>query len=242
MLQVPTVTQNDLHVFHARVFGSAAPPTGLLDRTQESEHGPTVDYDGQDEEVTLGYYPDGNKRTLTDEQIAMFRHSEIYSIIRERQIRRENEEADGVEIPGKVIPDVEEGARISVPLDVERGLQPNDDSITAAERPEERISKGSTIASSGIKRKRHEADFGDTREPTHRRLARELDSVITTDEVLDYGDEPSVPEETPATWAKPSQQAAASNIESVASTIDQNEQGPDAPLEGKRIWWPILGT
>lgn len=30
----------------------------------------------------LGYYPDGRKRTLTDEQIAIFRHSEIQELLR----------------------------------------------------------------------------------------------------------------------------------------------------------------
>jgi hypothetical protein len=37
----------------------------------------------------LGYYPDGVKRTLTDEQIAIFRHSEIQTLLRERRKRRE---------------------------------------------------------------------------------------------------------------------------------------------------------
>ena len=40
----------------------------------------------------LGYYPDGTKRTLTDEQIAMFRHSEIQSILRKRRLQKENGE------------------------------------------------------------------------------------------------------------------------------------------------------
>jgi len=32
---------------------------------------------------TLGYYDDGVKRTLTDDQVAMFRHSETQAILRE---------------------------------------------------------------------------------------------------------------------------------------------------------------
>ena len=47
-----------------------------------------------DEDDGLGYYSDGVKRTLTDEQVAMFRHSEIYAIQRQRQVARENLEAD----------------------------------------------------------------------------------------------------------------------------------------------------
>ena len=45
----------------------------------------------------LGYYSDGVKRTLTDEQVAMFRHSEIYAIQRARQVAKENGDADGGE-------------------------------------------------------------------------------------------------------------------------------------------------
>lgn len=47
--------------------------------------------DGEvEEDDGLGYYPDGVKRTLTDEQIAMFRHSEYQALerAREREISR----------------------------------------------------------------------------------------------------------------------------------------------------------
>lgn len=44
-------------------------------------------YDEEDD--GLGYYSDGTKRTITDEQIAMFRHSEIHAILRKRRLRRE---------------------------------------------------------------------------------------------------------------------------------------------------------
>jgi len=45
----------------------------------------------EDEDDGLGYYDDGVKRTLTDEQIAMFRHSEIETLLRERRLRLEAE-------------------------------------------------------------------------------------------------------------------------------------------------------
>lgn len=38
--------------------------------------------DDYEEDDGLGYYPDGGKRTLTDEQIAMFRHSELQALQR----------------------------------------------------------------------------------------------------------------------------------------------------------------
>jgi hypothetical protein len=47
----------------------------------------------------LGYYPDGTKRTLTDEQIAMFRHSEIQAILRKRRLQKENGESSDCKSP-----------------------------------------------------------------------------------------------------------------------------------------------
>lgn len=53
-----------------------------------------VDESPYNDEDDLGYYPDGVKRTLTDEQIEIFRHSEIHSLLRERQLREENRSED----------------------------------------------------------------------------------------------------------------------------------------------------
>ena len=41
------------------------------------------------EDDGLGYYEDGTKRTLTDEQIAMFRHSEIQTLLRDHRHAQE---------------------------------------------------------------------------------------------------------------------------------------------------------
>lgn len=38
----------------------------------------------------LGCYEDGGRRTITDDQIAMFRHSEIEQLLRERRLQRAN--------------------------------------------------------------------------------------------------------------------------------------------------------
>lgn len=42
----------------------------------------------------LGYYEDGVRRTLTDEQITMFRHSEIQRLLLARRQQREQEEQE----------------------------------------------------------------------------------------------------------------------------------------------------
>ncbi|KAL9110290.1 MAG: hypothetical protein Q9227_005197 [Pyrenula ochraceoflavens] len=84
--------QEDLLTFHEQHFHKrrdhesirvAFPTTKSTSLEYQSE--PRVwDDDG------LGYYTDGIKRTLTDEQIAMFRHSEIQRLVREKQIEAEN--------------------------------------------------------------------------------------------------------------------------------------------------------
>jgi hypothetical protein len=43
------------------------------------------EYTEEAEDDGLGYYEDGVKRTLTDEQIAIFRHSEIQTLLRNRR-------------------------------------------------------------------------------------------------------------------------------------------------------------
>ncbi|QSZ37513.1 hypothetical protein DSL72_008611 [Monilinia vaccinii-corymbosi] len=86
-MSAPEVTQNDIVAFHAAHFGGTSTEhfaqqfLGPVEGTYEEE----VEDDG------LGYYPDGVKRTLTDEQIAIFRHSEIQAI---RRKRRHAEEAN----------------------------------------------------------------------------------------------------------------------------------------------------
>ncbi|KAJ9625088.1 hypothetical protein H2203_005042 [Taxawa tesnikishii (nom. ined.)] len=83
---VPSVTEQDLYAFHASHFAQAPLPSRFF----VSPEGPEDFYEEDD---GLGYYPDGAKRTLTDEQIAMFRHSETQTLLRERRQRRERAES-----------------------------------------------------------------------------------------------------------------------------------------------------
>ncbi|KAF2437448.1 hypothetical protein P171DRAFT_459216 [Karstenula rhodostoma CBS 690.94] len=84
-LPIPTVTADDLRQFHAKHFPNAPAPKPYI-------HG--VDHEAQHEycddgDDGLGYYEDGVKRTLTDEEVAIFRHSEIQRILLERRRRKE---------------------------------------------------------------------------------------------------------------------------------------------------------
>jgi hypothetical protein len=108
-LQIPTVTivrvlrpahdnllivaQDDLRAFHAQHFPHAPAPEYILHGTEPATEATEEYYEEYyEEDDGLGYYPDGTKRTLTDEQIAMFRHSEIHATLRKRQLRKENGE------------------------------------------------------------------------------------------------------------------------------------------------------
>ncbi len=87
--------------FHAAHFSSTSVEHFALHFLGPAEDEET-NYEEGNEEVQddgLGYYEDGVKRTLTDEQIAMFRHSEIQTLLRERRRTREAKEEDEPESP-----------------------------------------------------------------------------------------------------------------------------------------------
>ncbi|KNG82280.1 hypothetical protein ANOM_010106 [Aspergillus nomiae NRRL 13137] len=87
-LHIPPVTIEDLQAFQAKHFPGSA--QSLVSEYASNEN---VADELADDDDGLGYYPDGVKRTLTDEQIKIFRHSEIHSLLRERQLREEEEES-----------------------------------------------------------------------------------------------------------------------------------------------------
>ncbi|PWY89297.1 hypothetical protein BO70DRAFT_350496 [Aspergillus heteromorphus CBS 117.55] len=83
----PPVTLEDLHAFQAKHFPGSVPSPAYQEQPLEEEQ--QEEYYEEDDD--LGYYPDGAKRTLTDEQIRIFRHSEVHALLREKQLREEAE-------------------------------------------------------------------------------------------------------------------------------------------------------
>ncbi|KAK3953509.1 hypothetical protein QBC32DRAFT_117369 [Pseudoneurospora amorphoporcata] len=108
--KVPQISEADMFAFHEAHFSNMS--TGHFEShflhpnysvvasnsaaTEGPESGNAVEedyhYEGEYEEGYydedddgLGYYPDGVKRTLTDEQIAIFRHSELEAMRRVRE-------------------------------------------------------------------------------------------------------------------------------------------------------------
>ncbi|XDG08494.1 hypothetical protein ABKA04_008109 [Annulohypoxylon sp. FPYF3050] len=89
LFKAPEVSQAEIESFHEAHFSSSATelfgfqffrPENAQNEDQYYEE--YEEYYEEEEDDDLGYYPDGVKRTLTDEQIAIFRHSELESLRR----------------------------------------------------------------------------------------------------------------------------------------------------------------
>ncbi|KAK0118151.1 hypothetical protein ONS95_012457 [Cadophora gregata] len=113
------ISQDDLASFHAAHFSVTS-----VDHFSEHFLGPVEEeyYEEKAVDDGLGYYKDGVKRTLTDEQIAIFRHSEIEALLREQRHAVEEKEHQKTYTTGETVSD--EGAvesKYPVPDDVEDG-------------------------------------------------------------------------------------------------------------------------
>ncbi|KAL6358860.1 hypothetical protein LRP88_09053 [Fusarium phalaenopsidis] len=95
---VPSVSKDDLFAFHEAHFSQAAIAsfgTTFINPLDQQHIQDGMDYDPWEEEDDgLGYYPDGVKRTLTDEQIEIFRHSELEAL-RKKQAKESDTKTVG---------------------------------------------------------------------------------------------------------------------------------------------------
>lgn len=88
--KIPQITSDELLQFQQRHFSSEATADfgqsfTHLPPQESSEAHLYEEWEEEEEDDGLGYYEDGVKRTLTDEQIAIFRHSEL------RELRKQQE-------------------------------------------------------------------------------------------------------------------------------------------------------
>ncbi|KAJ4557777.1 hypothetical protein HRR78_001450 [Exophiala dermatitidis] len=90
MIQQADIDQ--LSLFHTSHFPGQPIPKLTAFPAKDTEEVSTGPGHQGEESDGLGYYEDGVKRTLTDEQIQMFRHSEIQRLLSERRAAREKEE------------------------------------------------------------------------------------------------------------------------------------------------------
>lgn len=117
-IKVPQITEADMLAFHNAHFlqpstshftlhflqpvdpSQPLKPPSSFSTPPATEAHPLEAEEEENYDDGLGYYPDGVKRTLTDEQIAIFRHSELERLRKERESRK---------IRKQTVPDMEEG-------------------------------------------------------------------------------------------------------------------------------------
>lgn len=269
-----------MKAFQARKFPSTNITPAAASKTCSFESTDTQCEDFGEDDDGLGYYQDGVKRTLTDEQIAMFRHSEIYALLREQQVRKENRDADFDPPLESVLKADSENQPVKARTrKAEDEIVNNDHSneneeyATFSENQATKIrakgvndelanndgsddeeeyarfleteKRNAEAARSRKKRKMNNGDHDNRGRPvTHRRIARELDDVIVSEQApLDYGEESS----------KPTIDSEKIALEDDICQLDEPKQTPHEPelsteqkhylpVEGRKIWWPIIGT
>ncbi|KAL6239309.1 hypothetical protein BDW75DRAFT_236502 [Aspergillus navahoensis] len=190
-VHIPPVTLEDLHTFQAKHFPSTlkplqSPSLPTHDASTKDPYANADEEDVCDEDDDLGYYPDGVKRTLTDEQIRIFRHSEIHALLRERQIKQENEEYER-RLESKAGAEIQDGPDVPGPGENKDG---ENELISATASP-----KHDAIAVAGRKRPANEAG-SEVRasQPASKRKSSSK-SGATSDVLLGYnesGDAPTI--------------------------------------------------
>lgn len=111
-----------LHFHKTHFSGQTLPPLSNPTLGFDSEGVPDDVEDNAQDDHMLGHYEDGVRRTLTDEQIAIFRHTEIQQLLRERRQKSEalagpgagsNPDGQRIDCKGLI---VEQGELSSKPL------------------------------------------------------------------------------------------------------------------------------
>ena len=187
-----------------------------------------------EDDDALGYYEDGVKRTLTNEQVAIFRHSEIQTILRSHRHRQERKSLCFETVPrGQQLEDgawgVQEAERdeesplYKLGIEDESGdeegeiVDEDDDDEEEYERFLEAERREMELAAAEQRKKSRDFRVDESRKTSTRRKVRELDAVVVENEVLDYGDD----------------------LPTVAETPDESSTTHSDQL-GRKIWWPEI--
>lgn len=223
--------QADLEAFRARIFNDVPE---LKTSTKAEANDAFESDDG------LGYYADGVKRTLTDEQIAMFRNSEIYALLRERQVKQENKDAGFADEPADLVSKAEP---LSAAQQVfEERMENVSDSDDEAEYTAFLAAEQKQIQDEATKNKRKRGidGFGDERNRTHstRRTTREMDAMGAEETVLDYGDSPQDAADASTMHRDELNGRKRSKYDHDAKSL---ESARKPAVEGRKIWWPTIG-
>lgn len=182
-----TSCKAELVSFHNEHFGQASIDhfsTNFLPRhdtrhvEQPSHHHQEeeeVCEDYEQEDDGLGYYEDGVKRTLTDEQIAMFRHSELEAL------RRSQEAGDSK-------PTIPHATATAIEASSVTESHPTEAAEPGELSPEDDVASEAATAAGKRKKRRRGKARAEPEKPDLRK--RTWDLVDTGLASLDYGDEP----------------------------------------------------
>lgn len=184
--------QTDLFSFHEAHFGGAALATFATDffdpdkikldeDVQHDADEEYYEYYEEEDDDGLGYYPDGVKRTLTDEQIAMFRHSEIQAL------RKAQEEASEKTQRRR------RNSSSPVPMDLVDGSSGEEGELQDDQATVEQQTATATKKKKKNKKKKRGSGNGNANankrwEPDPERRKRTWDVVDTGLDALDYGE------------------------------------------------------
>lgn len=271
MLILLSLSKDDLHYFQVKHFHP--PSTSSSDQAEHKGFTLSEDViptqngflnDDQDlaneedgtyfeDDDGLGYYPDGVKRTLTDEQIAMFRHSEIYSLFRKKQIQDEAADVDENIQSGPL----NVGSISNSPTKIEQGLDsgPGEDNDEdeyrkfLVEEGKQMEADRKQMEAEHKSKKRKLGQFNGSkshdRAPTHRRIARELDDAIASHDVLNYDDENAETRDLPGIPPHDSEGNSSKSrrliSEAAKPVLTTTATSPYDPPKGRKIWWPAIG-
>ncbi len=158
----------------------------------------------------------------------MFRNSEIYALIRQRQVRKENEEAGfGVEAASATENPKVTSTDVPKDLIVDEGDSGEDEEEYL--RFLETEKRKAEANNERNKRRKTRPDAH-----THRRIARELDIVAVDEQMLDYDEGPSKSTEASNTDSQRHEDGLGEECHATA------HQARDRRPEGRKIWWPCI--
>ena len=202
----------------------------------------------------LGYYPDGVKRTLTDEQVAIFRNSEIYSLLRSRQRQEQHQDThDGVRLNLLDLDPKQEGEEAQS-LSAGHGQQNLPDHGSSDDEGEylkfiEAEQEKMRAVQAKKKRKRTQTNSNrDDRPHTHRRIARELDIATSKDVPLPYDDDGGLSPnrdfntgENRGSDGPPTKDNHSTEDKQEDKSSPEVKHEGDQPPVGRKVWWPTIG-
>ena len=190
---------------------------------------------------------------MTDEQIAMFRHSEIYSLFRKQQIQDEAGDVEENVVSESLNVDSTPSAAVDTAQDFDIGHSDNNDEeeylkFLEQERKQMKADRNQIKEEHRTKRRKFSRVTGrkpHDRRPTHRRIARELDDALTSRDFLNYDEENAESldhlEKLGRDGENNGPRLKVPILETSATIHTETGTTTNDSPKGRKIWWPAVG-